>query len=878
MKNEHTMWSRFVFWLLRCFIPPEDRDNLISDFENMYLNLLNEKSVRYANFWILGQVFSSAPGFLLAGWYWRYSMFKNYLKTTCRNMARNKLYFLINISGLAVGFVCFIIISLYNAHELSYDKYHGNFDNIYRVIKKSNLDGGVVRNSANCPGELAFTLKTEFPNAVKQVVRIWHYWGLGFNVQYKQNIFKEVNFALVDSTIFDIFDFEFLVGNPKKALSAPYSVVITESAAEKYFGEDNPLGKSLRVNDGYDVFGTGVVEDLPTESHFHFNFLASFSTLYQMPWRRDLYNWRDDFCYTYLLLEKNSNPEALTEKLPEYLKKYLPRDLQQKNSFLLQPLADIHLKSDLEDEIEIYGKTGNLQIYILFSIGFFILIIAIINYINMTTAYYSVRIKEIGVRKVLGSQRKQLMFQFLGESMFVCFSALILAVIFVAVFLPAFNNLLGKQLSLFAIQPLRLLTLLIISGLIVSLIAGAYPAFYISGFSPVQVLGSVLKSDVKKGVGRKILVVSQMAIATLMIFGSIIIFRQLNYVSSYDIKMDKDNIVMLSVNSTPIAHDHYEAFLSSLCQSPAVFSGTGLRTVVGFEHITEPFALNGITEKQQMIPFQLVRFNFIETFGVNILAGRNFSREFPTDETESILINQTMANQFGWDNQQAIGQIFSHPGWGKLKVIGVINDFNFESLHASIKPLVIKLIWPWRQAALTDYIAVRISPREVQNTLQFVNKTWKEFAPNSAFEYYFLNKKLNQFYRNETTLSRASLMFTLLAIVLACVGLLGLISFMTERKAKEIALRKVLGASAGKMTALLSREFIQLIVIANLIAYPIAFWAVKFWLQNFAYQIQISFWLFVLATLLTFLVTFLTIIFQTQKAASANPVKFLRNE
>ena len=870
--------TKITFSFLRYALPKHDRESLYNNFEILYENELQENGRFHAQLWLWVQILKSLPGLISAVIYWRYTMFKNYLKTALRNMARNKLYSILNVSGLSIGLACFILIGLYIIHEKSYDRFHKNSRNIYRVVKTSNLESGVIRNSATVPSLLATSLKSEYPGLLKDVVRFWHYWGLGFNVQYKDNIFKEVNFAFADSTVFNIFDFEFLIGNPNDALSAPYSVVINETAASKYFGNANPIGKLLRINDGYDVHVTGIVRDLPSQSHFHFDFLAAFSTLDQMPWRRYLDNWREDFCYTYLLLNDGVSAEMLNEQFPAFYKKYIPPEQQARNSFSLQRLVDIHLKSNLEDEIEIGSQTGYIQIYILFSIALFILIIAIINYINMTTAYYSTRVKEIGVRKVLGSQRSQLVFQFIGESAILCFMALLLSLVIVKAILPIFSAVIGKTMSLSLVNPVQLFISLLGLGILISFIAGIFPAFYISGFHPIAVLSSLFKTDMKKGLGRKALVVSQLIIASLLIIGSLMISRQFDYINKYNVQFDRDNIIILPVNSTPIAHDHYDPFLNKITQNPAIVNATGMRTVVGFEHIKEPFSIKGNPASQQMIPFYLVRHNFIETFGVEVVAGRNFSKKFSTDETEAILINQTMAKQLDWSEDEAVGKMLNHPGWGELKVIGIISDFNFESLHSTIKPLVIKLIWPWRQAPLTDYIAVRMNTKNIKNTVQFIGDTWKKFAPNSAFDYYFLDKKLDQFYRTEATLSKASSLFTLLAIVLACFGLLGLISFITQRKSKEIALRKVLGASVGKIVGLISKEFIFLIVIANLIAYPIAFIAVNIWLQNFAYRIHVSFWIFAQAALITFFASMLAIVFHTLKAAYTNPVDYLRYE
>jgi putative ABC transport system permease protein len=870
--------TQIAFIILKLVLPKHDRENLYNNFEALYESELQEKGSIHAQLWLWGQILRSLPGLISAVIYWRYTMLKNYLKTSLRNMARNKLYSILNVSGLSIGLACFILIGLYIIHEKSYDRFHSNARNIYRVVKTSNLKSGVVRNSATVPSLLATSLESEYPGLVKDVVRFWHYWGLGFNVQYKDNIFKEINFAFADSTVFNIFDFEFLVGNPDDALSAAYNAVITESIASKYFGDENPIGKSLRINDGYDIHVTGIVKDLPSQSHFHFDFLTAYSTLNQMPWKRYLDNWREDFCYTYLLLNDGFSAEMLNEKFPAFFKKYLPPELKERDSFFLQPLVNIHLKSNLEDEIEIGSQTGNIQIYVLFSIALFILIIAIINYINMTTAYYSVRVKEIGVRKVLGSQRSQLIFQFLGESAIVCLLSLALSLAIVKIILPLLSNLVGKSLSLSLVPAIQLLVLLISLGVFISIISGTYPAFFVSGLHPIEVLGNIFRMDMKKGLGRKILVVSQLVLASLLIIGSILIHQQSNYINSYDTKYAKDDIIILPVNMTPIAHDHYDAFLNMITQHPAIVNASGMRTVIGFEHIKEPFSIKSNPASQQMIPFYLVRHNFVETFGVKIVAGRDFSKKYSTDETEAVLINQTMARQLDWSNEEAIGQQLNHPGWGELKVIGVINDFNFESLHSTIKPLVIKLIWPWRQAPLTDYIAVRMNTNDIKNTIQFIGDTWKKFAPNSAFDYYFLDKKLDQFYRTEAMLSKASSLLTILAIVLACFGLLGLISFITKRKTKEIALRKVMGASVAKIVGLISKEFFYLIIIANLIAFPIAYIAINIWLQNFAYRIHVSVWIFALAALIIFFTSFLAILFHTLKAAYTNSVDYLRYE
>jgi putative ABC transport system permease protein len=805
-------------------------------------------------------------------------MIKNFLKIAFRNMIKNKFYSLINIFGLSIGMVCFILIALYIMHEWSYDRYHRSAQDIYRVVKRVDKGNGAVKDEACCPSPLGDALKLEYPGIVKKTARFFNYWGLGFNIQYKNNIFNEVDFTFVDAAVFEIFDFEFVKGNPQNALDDPFTVVITESTAEKYFGKEDPIGRSLKVNEGYDIHVIGVIKDIPSASHFHFNFLTSYATLKQIPWKRALDDWYDNFCYTYILLGEGISPDLLNSKFPDFTKKFLPTRIRDTNSFYLQPLVDIHLKSGLEDEFEPGGSIR--QNYLLLSITVFILMIAAINYINLAAVSYTARIKEIGIRKIMGSQRFQLVLQFIGESTILCFLSLLLSLVIIQFILPQFSGIVGKKLSFSLIHDPKILVLLGLLGVLVSIFSGAYPAFYVSSFQPAAFLGKWSKIDIKKGLGRRILVVSQLVIAALLIIGTMVIHQQLKYIDAYDVKYDKDNIIILPVNQTPIAHPHYDAFLDEITQQSGVINAAGMRTAAGYDHITEGFAVEGfrVEQSQQMIPFLLVRHHFSETFGIEIAAGRDFSKEFSTDETEAILINETMAKNLGWKNNEAIGKILRHGGWGTLKIIGVVKDFNFESLHSTIKPLIIKLIWPRRHAALTDYIAVRISPEHVNNTLRLIGNTWKKFAPNSAFEYVFLDKKLAGFYKSENTLSRVSAIFTIIAVVIACLGLLGLISFMAESKTKEIAVRKTLGASISSIVRLISREFVILILIANVISWPVAYRVVNQWLQNFAYRIDISVWIFVLATVITFFTSFLAIWFHTIKAAYTNPVDYLRYE
>lgn len=800
-------------------------------------------------------------------------MLKSFLLTALRSIARNKFYGLLNITSLTIGLTCFALISLHLYHELSFDRHHKNARNIYRVVRTIDSGEGPLRRIAACPSPLGPALKLDHPDLVLETVRMWHYWGLGFSVRADNHTFYEVALAFVDSTIFRVFDFEFIEGLPAHALRSPYSVVLSQAAAVKYFGTASPIGKTLRINDGYDVLVTAVISDMPATSHFHFDFLVAYSTLEQLPWRRYTEGWDSDFCYTYVLLDSRASPAEIKSRFVEFFDKHLPPAMQASNTFALQPLLNIHLHSNLEDEFEPNSNlTHNL---ILLSIALFILVIAILNYVNLTTAYYLGRGREIAVRRIFGSRNAHFVVQFIGETGLFCLLAMAFSLLAVFLLLPLFSRLAGETLAAGLMLAPPLLVVLLLICLLASLLAGSFLAYRVAVFHPAAILGGALPSPSQRTAGRKWFVSAQIAIATFLITGAVIIHQQRNYIDSFDVGFDENNIIIVAINQTPISGGHFGAFLAAIQQHPGVISATGMRSVAGYEHIKEGFRPVGASA-EQMLPFLLVRYNFVETFGLRVIAGRDFSANHPTDEGEAILINESLADHFGWNPKQAIGRRIRHRGWGELSIIGVIGDFNFESLHTGIKPLVVKLIWPRRYQSLTDYLAVRLAPDEPRQTLQFIQHQWQKFAPNHAFDYAFLSKRLDHFYSTEQTLSSLSSLFSLIAIGVACLGLLGLVAFTTRQRVKEIAVRKVLGASVASIFSLILREFVPLILGASLLAWPFAYWAGTAWLHNFAYRIEISGWIFLAATALVLLTSFLAIVYHTLRSAWANPVAFLQ--
>lgn len=800
-----------------------------------------------------------------------------YFKVAFRNLYKHKFYTFLNIFCLSIGMVCFILATLYLRHEYRYDRHHRQAGRVFRVIQEIAPGGGPAKLSALTPNPLGAALQQEYPEMVAASARFWHYWGQGFNLVYREKRFHEVDFAFCDAAVFGIFDFEFIRGDPQTALAEPFSVVLTQTAAEKYFGREDPLGKLVRVNDGYDLQVKGVIRDLPTQSHFHFNFLASYSTLARRPWGEFLDQWREDFCYTYLLLAPDIPPEALQEKLSAIETKYLPDPLPAQRAYQLQPLTAIHLNSRTEDDIE--ANSSPQPGLILLAIAGFILLVSILNAISLTTAGYAARARETGIRKVLGARRRQLLGQFIGESFLICSAALLLSMAVAELLLPAFAALTGKAIAIHLRDDAAILLLLGVLGLLVSLLAGWYPAMYLSGAPPAAALQRLPRLDLKKGPGRKVFVTAQLAIASGLIIGALAIHQQLNFVDQYPLNFAKDNILILPVNQTPVSGAQYDAFINEICGHPRVVSATGLRTVTGFEHIREPFTIiaDGMAETPEMLPFQLVRHGFLKTFDIDLVAGRDFSADFPGDGFDAVLVNQAMARRLG-GAEQAPGRRLRHPGWGQLLVVGVIRDFHFESLHSSIKPLVVKLIWPRRQTALTDYLAVRIIPGDISATLDFIRGKWGKFAPNDPFEFEFLDHKLAGFYREEVTLGKMATAFTLVAVLIACLGLLGLISYATERRTKEIAIRKVFGAPVGSLFRLIAGEFLLLVLIATPPAWAIAYLAVKMWLANFAYRIELAPGIFLLTTAIISIIVLLAISFHIIRAARRDPVAFLRYE
>jgi putative ABC transport system permease protein len=808
-------------------------------------------------------------------------MWKNHFRIAFRNLRKHKGYSFINIAGLAIGIACCLLILLLVREELSFDRFHEHKDQIYRVIVQQ--PGQYYMGTdylAVTPAPLAHALKEEFPEVIR-ATRINQSNNVIMSAKDKR--FYEDGFLWADDHFFDVFTFPFLRGDQSKALSEPYSVVISERMAHKYFGDEDPMGKIMALSNRYDFIVTGIMKDVPQNSHLQFDFLAPLMTLKSIRGQEDyLERWGNYSYYTYILLPDGYSPKDLEKKLPVFVEKYMGERLRrmrqqdstrQASRFFLQPLKRIHLYSHINFEIS--TNSDIKQIYLLSALALVILLIACINYMNLATARSAIRAKEVGMRKVIGAQRRQLIRQFIGESVFLSFIAVLLAVILVELLLPVFNSLIGKNIQLHFFHDWEFFVGLMCVALVVGIISGSYPAFFLSSFQPVAVLKGSLKAEVKGPILRRMLVIFQFAASIVLVISTIIIYSQIEYIRNKKLGFSREQVVVLPVKDRELRENH-EPFKHELLQSPAVLGCTAstwlpnnIRTNTG-DTIWE-----GMEEGADLQVYLLeADHDFIDLFEIELVEGRNFSREFSAD-SQMYIVNEAARKIFGWE--KALGKRFGFRRWTGTEaigqVIGVVKDFHFLSLHQEIQPLVIRLT-----EDLAPYLSLKISTENIPRTIGFLKEKWKKFAPNTPFEYFFLDDDFEKMYRAEMRLGKIFASFTVLAVFIACLGLFGLASFTSEQRTKEIGVRKVLGASVSDIVVLLSKEFSKWVLIASLIAWPVAYYTVSQWLQSFSYRISIGIWIFLLSTLLALFMAMATVSFKAVKAAIANPVDALRYE
>ncbi|HVX25706.1 MAG TPA: ABC transporter permease [Parafilimonas sp.] len=814
-------------------------------------------------------------------------MFRNYFKISFRNLRKNKFYTSINIIGLAVGLATCLLILLYVLDELSFDKYNVNAGRIYRVNNEIKF-GDNYFDGAQGPAAMGATMVREFPQ-VEQYTRIR--WYGSFLVKKGNENIQEGRVGYADSTLFDVFTLPVLAGNPKTALKEYHSLVITEKIAKKYFPQDaennisNIVGKTMLINDTGNYKITAVIKDIPKQSHFNFDF---FVPMTEDSRSNDTYNWLSENWNTYVLLKKNADVKQVEAQLNPMMNKYVGPELKsvinqdldefKKNGGFvrasLTPLLDIHLHSNKMGELD---ANGNAQfVYIFSAIALLILLIACVNFMNLSTARSSNRAKEVGVRKVLGSLKKNLVQQFLTESILISFIALVFAVVIAWLLLPYFNQLAGKDIHAAVLfQPVMLLSLVILM-LIVGLLAGSYPAFFLSSFQPIDVLKGKLAAGFKRSWLRNALVVFQFTISIMLIFGTVVIYNQLNYIHSKDIGFNRSQV--LTINHTDALRDQAVTFRNELQQVSGVQSATMSGYLpVNYSRSNDAFFTSPALDSKTAISMQnwVVDENYIPTLDIKILQGRNFSTQFPTDST-GIIINEAAAKFLAIKDvlNKKLYEIkdINAKTLDEWHVIGVIKNFNFSSLRDVITPLAFKL------GKDNGNISVRINSSNIPDVLAQIKNKWKTIAPSQPFDYSFMDEDFNKLYETEQRTGQIFITFAVLAILIACLGLFGLVTYAAEQRTKEIGIRKVLGANVAHIVSMISKDFLKLVFIASLIAFPAAWWAMNKWLQDFAYRVSISWWIFFATGLLAVVIALATISFQAIKAAIANPVKSLRTE
>lgn len=807
-------------------------------------------------------------------------MFKNYVKTAFRSLMKNKGFTAINILGLALGLCVCMLIVFYVIDELGYDTYSTKAERIYRVNNDIKF-GGKTSQYAVSPAPLAQTVKSDFPE-VEQTVRFRGRGG--FKVRKDGQNIQEERMIYVDSTVFDVFTLPMIQGNPKTALTESKSVVINETTAMKYFNSTNVVGKMLTFNDSILYKVTGVIKDIPKQSHFNYDFLLAMSGLDESKENA----WLSNNFNTYIVMKQGADAQALQAKFPPFVEKYVGGQLQaathmsfsdfeKDGSYFklsLVALRDIHLRSNAQVEL---GANGNIQyVYIFSAAAIFILLIACVNFMNLSTARSSNRAREVGVRKVLGSARSSLIAQFLSESILVTFAATIIALAGAWLLLPVFNQMADKQLAFTSATFVWLLPALLVIVVVIGCLAGSYPAFFLSAFQPIDVLKGKLSSGFKGGMLRSFLVVFQFAISILLIIGTLVIYHQLKFIQSKDLGYDREQVLI--VNNTEVLDKQAKVFKQEIQRLPGVKNATltGYIPTGGWRNNTSMFQSPTLDTKHAVSTGVWdVDEDYISTMGMKIKYGRDFSAEMKTDSS-AVILNEAAVKILGY--KDALNNELYMPvdnmakKLKKLHVIGVVKDFNFSSLRENISPLA--FLYGQNSGALS----VRLNPANATAVLAQIKAKWQSISPNQQFGYSFMDEDFENSYRTEQRIGSIFIAFTSMAIIIACLGLFGLAAYAAEQRTKEIGIRKVLGASVGIIVGMLSKDFIKLVLIAILIATPLAWYFMQLWLNGFAYQDGVKWWILAAAAAGAIAIAFITISFQSIKAALANPVTSLKNE
>ncbi|SEI43061.1 putative ABC transport system permease protein [Dyadobacter koreensis] len=793
-------------------------------------------------------------------------MLKNYLKIALRNLWKHKVFSFINVLGLTVGMSACFLIFLYVHFEVSYDAFHTKADRIYRLVTDIKTPSETI-NTGVTSWAFAPNIKNDFPE-VEAFTRVS---GGSFLVRKGDIKFQEEKTIFADSTFFKVFDFELIKGNPKTALKEQLSIVFTEKAAKKYFGDADPLGQTLLLSgEGLPATVTGVIKNIPENSQIKADMIVSMATMTQRFNKGLDEQWGNFGASSYLLLKPQTTSAALVKKFPAFLENRagkMMKEMKMHYTLFLEPLRDVYLHSTRGGQ-----ETGSANnVYVFSAVAIFILLIACINFVNLTTARSVERAKEVGIRKVVGAPRMLLARQFISESILICLIAFILSVMLSAALIPLFNTLSGKIISTGIFSNLPFLGGMFLAAILIGFVAGLYPALVLSSFEPVVVLKGRFTTSVKGILLRKGLVTIQFAISIALIIATLVVYTQMNFMRNRDLGFSKDQMLIVNSEGDP----KREAFKQSLADIAGVKSTAASSSVPGSGN---PGAYSEIENKSgdlqiANLDLYFVDFDYIPQFQLKIVAGRPFSREFGTDTTQAMVMNEAAVKLFGYKTpQEAIGRRFKQ--WGREgKIVGVVKDFHFRALQETIKPLTMRI-----EPGGSELVSVKIDGGNIKETVAAIEEKWKTTMPNRPFSYYFMDEFFDRQYRGEVRFEKLFFNFAILAIFISCLGLLGLASYSTMQRTKEIGVRKVMGASVGSIVGLLSKDFLKLVIIAFVIASPLAYYGMFKWLENFAYKTDIKWWIFVTAAVLSVVIAFLTVSFQSIKAALMNPVKSLRSE
>jgi len=840
---------------------PGNESGVCGDIEEEYTFILAERGKFRAHIWIFSQIVVPLICFFGSYLLWSAVMIRNYMKIAARNLLRYKGYSFINITGLVTGITCFILIQLWIDNELSYDTYHEKSGRIYRVATEALLESTVIA-SASTPSVIATTLLDEYPG-VLEAARIRDFSPV--LVSQGEKNFLETRVYAADNSVFDVFTFDFIEGGGDNVLAEPYTVVITKSIAGKYFGAENPVNKVVNV-DNTDYRVTGIIGDMQPNSHFHADFILSGSSFDYF----ESDNWWTSYVNTYIVLEDGYPYKEFDEKLAELVFKYRnPGRVWTADKYwkwYLQPLTDIHLHSNLSGEFE---ANGNIAYVYLFSvISFIILLLACFNFINLTTARTSIRAKEIGVRKVVGSDRVQLMSQFFSETVFLCTLSTAIAFLVLKAILPYFNNYLGRQLSLPLGDPA---IWLYAAGfvLLLSIFSGSYPAVFLSSLMPTQILKGGSSGSRKNTILRNGLVLFQFSISIILIIGVIVVERQLDFIRNMQLGFDKEQVVL--VENAQLLGGSITVFKEELLKSPSIVNVSVTGAVPGRYY--ELRGVNYEPRKEVALDLGWTDENFLATLNIEMKEGRFFSKEFPSD-TAAIVLNESAARFIGWEDP--LGRPLDVKSIGIYRIIGIVKDHHYESKHDKIRPMALMNINQKMDSA--QYVAIKITTGDVTETLQMIEASWKGIAPGMPYQYCFLDEDYARLYKSEEQTGEVFSFFCMLALLIGALGLFGLASFVVENRTKEVGIRKAIGATERNILYILMKQFIIWPIVAAIFAWPLGWMLMNQWLRNFEYRITIGIDVLFLAGIIAILTAVISVIFQSLKAAGKNPVDSLRYE